>query len=80
MSNGEIIGEGYTMCPCCGGTEITIDRVTNPNGKYFLVGSFPANFTVSNNAKFPIAVTLDFKIDSAHCFGNYIIVTRIARR
>lgn len=81
MSTGEIIGEDYATCACCGGTKITIDHFQNPNGNgYFLVGSFPSNFTISNNAKFPIAVTLDWENDSTRCFGNYIVVTRIARR
>ena len=81
MSNGEIIGFDAKMCQCCGGAEIIIDNFRNPNGNgYFLAGSFPSNFTISNNAKFPIPITLDWKIDSTWCFGNYIVITRIARR
>ncbi len=81
MSNGEIIGYDYRMCVCCGGTEITIDNVQNPNGNsFFLIGSKPSGFIIGNDEKFPIPVTLDWKTDSAHCFGNYIDVIRIARR
>ena len=81
MNNAEIIGYDARMCVCCGGTEITIDNVQNPNGNgYFLIGNLPSNFTLGDNPKFPIAVKLDWKIDIAHCFGNYIDITRIARR
>ena len=81
MSNGEIIGYDARMCPCCGGTEITIDNLQNPNGGgYFLIGNLPSSFSIGDNPKFPLAVKLDWKIDSAHCFGNYINITRIARR
>lgn len=72
---------GCKTCSCCGGTEIIIDNVKNPNkNAYFLAGNFLSNFTISNIAKFPIAVTLDWKIDSTGCFGNFIEVTGIARR
>ena len=81
MSNAEIIGYDARMCACCGGTEITIDNVQNPNGtSYFLIGKLPSNFTIPDNSKFPIAVKLDWIIDTAHCFGNYVDISRIARR
>jgi len=81
MSNAVIIGLDYKMCPCCGGMEITIDNVTNPNGNtYFLVGQLPSNFSLGDNPKFPITVKIDWKIDTAHCFGNYVDISRIARR
>ncbi len=80
-SNGEIIGLDPRTCICCGGAEITIDNVQNPNGtSYFLIGKKPSNFNIGNNPKFPITVTLDYTIDTAHCFGSYINITRIARR
>lgn len=81
MNNAQIIGYDAKMCVCCGGTEITIDNVQNSNGNtYFLIGDLPLNFTIGDNPKFPIAVKLDWKINTAHCFGNYINITRIARR
>ena len=81
MSNAEITGLDAKMCICCGGLEITIDNVTNTNGSnYFLIEQLPTGFTLGNNPKFPIAVTIDWKIDTTHCFGNYIDITRIARR
>jgi hypothetical protein len=81
MSNANIIGLDARMCVCCGGTEIVIDNVANPNGNsYFLIGQLPTDFNLGNVPKFPIAVKIDFKIDSTHCFGNYINITRISRR
>ncbi len=81
MSNAEIIGFDMKMCPCCGGIEITIDNVSNPNGRaYFLVDRLPADFNLGDNPKFPIAVKIDWKIDTTHCLGNYIDITKIARR
>ena len=81
MSNAEIIGYDHTMCPCCGGMEITIDNVANPNGNtYFLASQIPSNFSLGDNPKFPIAVRIDWKLDTTHCFGNYVDISRIARQ
>ena len=81
MSNVNIVGLDARMCACCGGTEIVIDNVANTNGNsYFLIGQLPAGFNLGNNPKFPIAVKIDFKIDSTHCFGNYVGISKIARR
>jgi hypothetical protein len=81
MNNAEIVGLDYRLCPCCGGIEITIDNVQNPNGNsYFLVGSYPPNFVLGDNPTFPISVKIDWKVDTIHCFGNYVQITRIARR
>lgn len=35
MGNAEIIGNDARECACCGGMEITIDHVSNPNGDSF---------------------------------------------
>lgn len=81
MSDAEIIGFDVKTCPCCGGTEIVIDNVANPNGNpYFLIGSLPASFSLGENPRFPIPVKIDWKIDRLHCFGNYVDILRIARR
>ena len=81
MSNAEITGWDLRMCPCCGGTIITIDNVRSPNGNvYFLIEQLPSGFTLGNNPKFPIAVKIDWEIDTTHCFGNYINITRIEKR
>ena len=81
ISNAQIIGLDLKTCPCCGGLKFTIDNIPNPNGNsYFLVDQLPSNFNLGDNPKFPIAVKIDWKIDPAHCFGNYIDISRIARR
>ena len=81
MSNAEITGFDYRMCPCCGGTEIIIDNIPNPNGNSsFLIGSLPSNFTIGDNPKFPIPVKIDWEIDTLRCFGNYVNILRIVRR
>ena len=81
MSNAKIIGFDLKLCPCCGGHEVTIDNFSNPNGyPYFLAEQLPAGFNLGDNPKFPIAVKIDWKTNTAQCFGNYIVITRIARR
>lgn len=80
-SNATIIGMDQRVCVCCGGFEIVIDNIANPNGNaYFLVGQLPSGFNLGNSPKFPIPVKLDWKIDTARCFGNYIEIPRITRR
>src|SRR5438874_2362917 len=79
MNNAELTGWDLRMCPCCGGITLTIDNVPNPNGySFFLTGYLPAGFNLGTNPKFPIAVKIDWKMDTTHCFGNYITITRIA--
>jgi len=81
MSNAEIIGVEAKECACCGGTEITIDNVLNPNGKtYFLVEELPADFYLGDKPTFPVKIKIDWKKDTTHCSGNYIDITKIARR
>lgn len=81
MSNATIVGFDERMCACCGGTEIVIDNLVNTNGNaWFLIGHLPTGFNIGDNPVFPIAVKVDWKTDTAHCFGNYINITRIVRR
>ncbi len=80
MNNAEIIGYDARLCPCCGGYEITIDNVPNPNGNsFFRAGQFPSNFNLGIHPIFPIKIKIDWKQDTAHCFGNYISISRIAQ-
>lgn len=83
MNNAEITGIDPRMCPtpCCGGYEITIDNVANPNYKtnYFVI-QFPSDFKLGNNPVFPIKVKIDWKPDTLQCSGNYIDILRIALR
>lgn len=80
MNNAVIIGEDVRTCVCCGGLEITIENVQNPNGGFFLVGQLPSDFNLGDSPKFPIPVKIDWKIDTGRCFGNYILISRIVRR
>jgi len=81
MSNAEITGWDLRLCVCCGGITVTIDNVPNPNGyAFFLTGDLPAGFSLGDHPQFPIAVKIDWAIDTAHCSGKYIIISRIKRR
>lgn len=81
MNNAEIIGYDSRLCPCCGGTEITIEQITNPNqNPFFLIGQLPGNFNLGSNPIFPIKVKIDWNTDTTNCFGNYINIKRIERR
>ncbi|MEO6221500.1 MAG: hypothetical protein ABIO81_13790 [Ginsengibacter sp.] len=81
MNNAEIIGADLRLCPCCGGHKITIDNVLNPNNfSYFLVAQLPAGFDLGDNPKYPIVVKIDWDIDTLHCYGNFINISRIARK
>ena len=73
------------LCDCPGGFFIQIDGVPNPNGncifcKRFKAGQLPKGFNLGNNPQFPIAVKIDWKLDSLHCDSSRIDITRIARR
>jgi hypothetical protein len=81
MNNAEITGVDRRYCQCCGGLEITIDNVPNPNGNdFFLINKMPSNFQLPENPNFPIPVKIDWQKDSVKCFGNFVDITRIAYR
>ncbi len=81
MNDATLIGYDVRACVCCGGLEIVIKDVPNPNGnEYFLIGKLPSDFSVGPDPKFPIPVKIDWAVDSTRCFGNYIDITRIARQ
>lgn len=80
MSNATITGFDLKMCPCCGGTKITIHNLANiNNGTYYLIGRLPEGFSLGNY-QFPIAVKINYKITPTHCNGLYIDITKIGRR
>lgn len=80
MSDAKIIGFDLRMCMCCGGTEIVIDNLPNPNGNsFFLINNMPSEFSLGNNPTFPIAVKINWQTNSK-CFGNYIDITKITRK
>ena len=80
MDNAVIIGEDMRLCVCCGGLVIKIENVQNPAIGFFLAGQLPQNFNLGDNPKYPIPVKIDWKIDSVRCYGNYIVISRIAKR
>lgn len=80
MNNAVIIGEDMRLCVCCGGLVIKIENVQNPAIGFFLAGQLPPGFNLGDNPKYPIPVKIDWKIDSVRCYGNYILISRIARR
>ena len=81
LSNAAIIGFDRRECVCCGGLEIMIDNVTPPFGvSYFLVSEMPPSYKIDQNANFPIPVSIDYTIDTAACFGNFIRISRIVNR
>jgi hypothetical protein len=81
MNNAQIIGYDLRLCVCCGGYQVTIDSVANPNGgSFFLVGQFPSSFHLGENPRYPIPVKIDWEADTARCFGNYIKISRITTR
>jgi len=79
QNNATLIGFDVRACPCCGGLKIVIDNVPSPNGDFFLVDTLPAEFELGDNPAFPILVKIDWKIGT-QCLGNYVEISRIARR
>ena len=81
MNNAQIIGYDLRLCACCGGYQVTIDNVPNPNGNsFFLVSEFPSGFSVGDNPIYPILIKIDWEVDTSKCFGNYIKISKIAKR
>ena len=81
LSNAEIIGFDMTKCVCCGGYEITIDNVANPDRHpYFLALTLPPGFDLGSNPTYPVAVKIDWQISTNSCFGNIINVSKIVTR
>ena len=81
MSNATIVGYDMRMCPCCGGTEIVIDNAPTPSPfAYYLIGDIPASFNLSTDPVYPIAVKIDYQIDTVVCGGRRVNITRISRR
>ena len=74
QSKGVITGSDMRMCPspCCGGWDITIDK------EYYTFSTLPANSGIDlDKEKFPLAVKLNWKLDSI-CY-HHISISRIAK-
>ena len=74
MNYAVITGFDYRLCVCCGGLFFKLN-----DGRSFLTGDNPGNLNIKSDDKFPIYVKIDWQIDSSHCFGNYITITRLKR-
>ena len=63
------------MCAICGGLEITIKNDTSKNPPAFYeINSTLSQLGISENTKFPINVSLNWKHDTG-IFGNYNYIT-----
>lgn len=81
MTNAEIIGYDYRLCACCGGWELVIENVTPPdNNQFFLIGEMPSSYEIGDNPQFPVLVKIDYSIDTAFCYGNFVKIMRITDR
>lgn len=78
-SQGVILGIDRSMCPNCGGIEISIknDPTTNPPAFYRVNSSVSTPIDLGAEPQFPINVSLDWKRDTSVHGGYYIVVTRI---
>jgi len=79
QSEGVLTGYDLGECPTCGGIEITIknDPTTNPP-PFYRINKTLGQLGISENAAFPINVSLNWKRDTtAQGFANFIIVSKI---
>jgi hypothetical protein len=73
ISHGTITGQDYRMCVCCGGWLITIDD------KQYQFDKLPNGSSIDlNTEKYPLAVKLDWQLNTAGC-PNTITIVRIAK-
>ena len=79
QSEGVITGYDYRMCAMCGGLEITIKNDTSKNPPpFYEINSTLAQLGISDNTKFPINVSLDWKRDTGALGSfHYITVSQI---
>lgn len=78
QSEAVITGIDYTECGCCGGYIFSI--VANPAyGRDFLTLNLPAGSGIDENTKFPVYVTMNWKMDTSYC-NNRIIVTALEKK
>ncbi len=81
QANATLTGYDPRECVCCGGLKIVIENHKPPSGTdFYLVEKMPDDFKIGDPPIFPIAVKIDYQVDTAHCFGNWVIINRIARR
>jgi len=79
QSKGIIIGYDYRTCAMCGGLEITIENDTTKNPPpFYEINASLQQLGISENTKFPINVSLNWKHDTLPLEAyRYIIVSQI---
>ena len=73
----EIVGLDARRCACCGGWFIEIADST------FRFQKFPKCSEIeglADDVKYPIPVTVDFRVDPDPCLGDEIILEKLVRR
>ncbi|WP_426671455.1 hypothetical protein ACPPVU_09475 [Mucilaginibacter sp. McL0603] len=75
QSEGVITGYDYRMCAICGGLEINIKNDTSKNPPpFYEINSSLAQLGISENTKFPMNVSLNWKHDTG-VLGSYHYIT-----
>jgi len=74
QNEGIISGYDYRKCMCCGGYFVEVEDSTYR----FYVMPDDFNFDWETDT-FPLNVLLDWRLDSAQCLGDEIIVERMER-
>ena len=79
QSHGVITGYDTRMCPMCGGLEITIaNDTTKTPPPYYKINAGLQQLGISENTKFPINVSLNWKHDTLPLGAyHYILVSQI---
>jgi hypothetical protein len=73
--NGKIIGYDLTMCACCGGIIIDIDKAQ------YRFDSLPLNSDIDlSKDTFPIYVVVSWHKKAAQCLGDEIIIDKIRKK
>ncbi|MFT3908288.1 MAG: hypothetical protein QM737_02595 [Ferruginibacter sp.] len=66
-----IIGFDASLCGCCGGLIIDISGQQQTK----LISNDPANLGIDSSTIFPVAMNIEWAIDSTKCVDRYIIIT-----
>lgn len=81
MDDGVITGYDLRECACCGGLMINfLNETQSYKGEYYLISNVPADLGISDTAKFPLFVRVNWKKDSISCINNKVTITKIEFR
>lgn len=77
LVQGQIVGKDVTVCPCCGGYMVLINKFTYR----FFEADLPAGSTILDGATYPLDVELEFENQSNLCNGiDQITIKQISKR